>query len=454
MEWPLTVADRNGRFYQLDINSAIKLLESDYLPDGLVAKGNYLSNGARFYKDVGGQTEYSTPEDVSIRSVVLSELAGEWIAAEGLRRHMVETQVPAGFLAKRVVDDARVTWGYHINIAERRNGIKDIIEDTRAVTTHMATSLPMLGGGAVYFDTSIKQYRYSYGQKVLAPIIHDYQSSTTKAKPLINTKEEALANAEKYRRIHIVGVDPHISPWANEMSIGTLSLMLAASRQGKAKGLRLGPWMEAAARVSAIVATDLDMKEKYELIGKKGKFTALEIQAMCIEVANKVTGRTPELDEILEQWKWAHDILSTRPDRLFVSDAIRKRRFLENDLAKRHKTSLDAESWLKDLRYTSPFWATLAEAETQTTDEIIAKNLASRVRAADPHAAEFTPDKVHDRVLNPPAESPRANARGRLIREGLVKGVSWNHYTYLGKDDRIVSREMDNPLCGDYNVPT
>jgi proteasome accessory factor A len=51
------------------------------LPTGVEHMGFYLSNGAKYYRDVGDHPEYATPEDTDFMSVVLSEIAGERIVA-------------------------------------------------------------------------------------------------------------------------------------------------------------------------------------------------------------------------------------------------------------------------------------------------------------------------------------------------------------------------------------
>src|SRR5690349_8924699 len=107
MEWPMS-AKRVGHthYYQLNADTIYGALLDAYLPEGVETFGTYLSNGARYYKDVGGKVEYATPEDTSNMGVVISELAGEWIAAESLRRYIAdEKDIEAGYLCKRVVDN-------------------------------------------------------------------------------------------------------------------------------------------------------------------------------------------------------------------------------------------------------------------------------------------------------------------------------------------------------------
>ena len=415
-----------------------------YLPEGVTAVSDFLSNGARYYNDVGGKVEYSTPENISSEGVLISELAGELVVAESLRRYMAETEgIEAAFLCKRVVDASRTTWGYHCNIAESRQEIGRF-EDMHALTTHLATSLPMLGGGAVYYDSYAEQYRYSFGQKVLAPFSGDFASDTTNScKPLVNTRDEPHAEPIKYRRIHIVGVDPHISPWATWMSLGTMSLMLAATRQKLTGGLRLANGPEPATRTSIIAARDLDMRERYPM-DNGNSYTALEIQERLIEVAGKVRGRTEEQDEIIREWQRAHEVLSDDPSKLVESDAIKKLGLIRDDLKRRGKTAMDSASFGVDLGYTMVFAATKQEAQTLSTEEIAAKSVAGKLRQRVP--GNRMPDLASIRfAVNNPPETTRAYRRGRLIREGLVRSANWAQYQLVEGGKTV---HVSNPLEG------
>lgn len=453
MEWPISV--RKGtdptNFEPLSISNYIDQFLVDALPEGVVGTlswlsasyENYLSNGARYYNDCG-RFEYATPEDVSIESVVLSEFAGERIVIEGLRKHIASARdVREGFLSKRVDGAHHSTWGYHANIGEDRTWLRDVADikmRTRPLLTHLATSLPMLGGGAVSLN-GYGEYVYSWGQKVLTPINEDYGTGTTSdiGKPIVNLRDKPYASAEKYWRLHLVGGDPHVSPWASKMFMGTVSLVLLAAREGRMNGMVFeSNGTDAAARVMQRATFDMKLKEKYYLEGIKGASKARDIQEEIINRVDQTTGRTAEQDKILQEWKIAHEVMKRNPDELEKSDAILKRRLLYEDRDRRKKKTLDAVSRLRDLRYTSSLWITKEQAQSDaTTDELIESSPAGKIRRK-----YFADDmkqlgSVEDRIVNPP-RTTRAYRRGREILRHSAYWKSWYAYEDLdNKHNRI-----------------
>jgi proteasome accessory factor A len=214
------------------------------LPPDMQEVNKFLSNGARFYMDVGTHPEYSTPENISPKDLLVSERAGERVVADVLHRFLLQNElVDEVVLMKRVVDANGESTGYHLNMSEDRKRI-NAIEDIHPLAMHYAVSLPLLGGGAVErrqrknAEEGVYDYRYSWGQKVIE-IYRDFSTSTTREKPFINTRNEPHAKESDYWRFHIVGVDPHILDEPAWMLFGTTSLMLAAVRQKRLRRIEL-----------------------------------------------------------------------------------------------------------------------------------------------------------------------------------------------------------------------
>ncbi|MFZ2544950.1 MAG: proteasome accessory factor PafA2 family protein [Candidatus Saccharimonadales bacterium] len=446
-EWPMAERlDGKKHFDQVKASSNSEDFLETYLLEGLINngrnRGSFLSNGSRYYSDVGEKVEYATPEDTSIMGVVVSELAGERIAAESLRRYIVDHENIANVkMFKRAVDDKRETWGYHINVSEDRTKIINIPEDTKAVVAHLATSQAILGGGAVFRDLKTKEYGYSFGQKVLAPINHDYDVGTTLCtKPFVNLRDEPLADKEKFWRIHVVGVDPHISTWASWMSIGTIGLMLAASRQGKAKDLSVAGATAPAANLAVHASTDLEMRNYYKM-SDGGRYTSLDIQAKCIDVARHVSDRTEEQDTILEEWERAHHVLSTNPMSLMESDAIAKLALIRGNLERRNKEKMDEKSAEIDLEYTEVFSATKDQANKLTTDQLFESSFPYKIRQKYGRQAYVSSNQIHYAMYNPPIKT-RAAKRAEIVKNGAFE-VNWHEYNYKG-DKKISLGEAIN----------
>ena len=51
-------------------------------------------------------------------------------------------------------------------------------------------------------------------------------SATTRSRPIINTRDEPHADAERYRRLHVIVGDSNMSEYATFLKVGATSLLL------------------------------------------------------------------------------------------------------------------------------------------------------------------------------------------------------------------------------------
>ncbi len=51
-------------------------------------------------------------------------------------------------------------------------------------------------------------------------------SATTRSRPIINTRDEPHADAERFRRLHVIVGDSNMSEYATFLKIGTTSIVL------------------------------------------------------------------------------------------------------------------------------------------------------------------------------------------------------------------------------------
>src|SRR5262249_22911159 len=51
-------------------------------------------------------------------------------------------------------------------------------------------------------------------------------SATTRSRPIINTRDEPHADAERYRRLHVIVGDSNMSEYTTFLKVGTTSIML------------------------------------------------------------------------------------------------------------------------------------------------------------------------------------------------------------------------------------
>ncbi len=448
LEWAVSVKLKGEKhFIQLDTLQEIGhigMFCNEYLPDGIVrvassltGSSGMMSNGSRYYQDVGGHMEYATPENVSPSGVLLSELAGERVLAESLRKFVAyQDGIEAGLLRKRVIDDNNSVWGYHINISEPRIDVYDFEKSIQPLTMHYASSLPLFGAGAVTMEREYVSgkkevdYKYSHGQKVVA-LSSDFAHGTTNfTKPIINLRDEPHASFDKHRRIHIVGNDPHISPWATKMAIGTYSLLLVASRQQKLPFIE----PEGHAYLMAQRATyDIEGENVYDVIvdGIAKKYSANDIQKTYIESIMKLADLTDEQKKDLEQWVKAIQDLERDPLSLHDrSDAIAKLSLIRanRDRKSRDNAAFGSESAAIDKEYTTVVRITKQQALSSDISALMGQSIPGKLRAkwfADEMPREGDISKA---VLNPP-ENTRAYMRGKAIMSGRVTQADWQTYS-------------------------
>ena len=448
MEWPAIERKVGSPEQQF---SGTSELTNTYLHPDLTAVGwgNMLSNGGRYYLDVGSHLEYATPEDTSFISAVTGELAGERIVMDGLMRYMRDHEKTEQLrLRKRVIDDSGTTWGYHVNLLADRSAIpKATDEHLHLLGLHLATSLPLLGGGAVMRRPDGENW-YSLGQKIQS-LYHDYICGTMGTdKALINQRDEPLANREKYNRIHITSLDPHISSWATWMALGSCSLILRAIEQGRGTNLRLDETgiEQPLLSLARSNASDLTMKQTKASVGGK-TMTAHDLQQELLTIVH-ATDHTDEEAAVLEEWQRAIDDIATDPFLLVNrSDAITRLDLIQK-FVQRSETA-DTEDVLgPDARRIDSVYDTIfmlkRQSQDETVDKIYQRSFAHRLRLGAMAVCGVAEADISARIFEPPLTT-RAYIRGTMIGTRTLKQASWEQAT----DVEGQKLSFDDPYVAD-----
>jgi proteasome accessory factor A len=473
IEWNIGVGrvgrQNKGMFVSLDSGNcntwAASQLVGEYLPEnikyvGSLQNNNFLSNGGRYYIDVGTHPEYATPENSTAKGLVLSELAGERIVAHSLYRMLQHNEHIEEIVAmKRAIDPFGEANGYHLNVSEERQSFdrENIKDSTSPLIWHYASSLPMLGAGTVerYANGPDKDskdpmtYRYSWGQRVLR-IENDINGNTTRNRPFINTRDETLGDAQVMRRVHIVGVDPHILEWPAWMLFGTTSLMLAAARQGRTRKIE-APMLKPdyATAVAKQATYDLDDAQKYEVVinGKTKHYTTVEINELCWEDASKVVGQTGEQKKVLTEWASA---LEDRKNNVMNlngrSDAVTKLARIMGRQARSDRTNFDeSDLMVTDQNYTTIFRAKKADTEKYDAKTLYEKSPAATIRKHYQSAVVGIDEHEKEKAVTEPPRTTRAHIRGYLIRnrEALrIKSADWTMCKAVEEDSDGNEKEI------------
>src|SRR5439155_350080 len=163
----------------------------------------FLRNGARLYLDVGSHPEYATPECDNITDLVIHDKAGERIL-EGLlvdadRRLREEGIAGDIYLFKNNTDSAGNSYGCHENYLVGRHGEFGRLADI--LIPFLVTRQVICGAGKVLQTPRGAVYCVSQRAE---HIWESVSSATTRSRPIINTRDEPHADAERFRRLHMI----------------------------------------------------------------------------------------------------------------------------------------------------------------------------------------------------------------------------------------------------------
>jgi proteasome accessory factor A len=191
----------------------------------------FLRNGARLYLDVGSHPEYATPECDSVVDLVTHDKAGERIL-EGLltdaERRLREEGIAGDiYLFKNNTDSAGNSYGCHENYLVSRHGEFSRLAD---ILVPFLVSRQLLCGAGKVLQTP-RGAVYCVSQRA-EHIWESVSSATTRSRPIINTRDEPHADAERFRRLHVIVGDSNMSETTTLLKVGTTDLVLRMIEAG------------------------------------------------------------------------------------------------------------------------------------------------------------------------------------------------------------------------------
>jgi proteasome accessory factor A len=371
-----------------------------------------LSNGARFYND-HAHPEYSTPECTTLHQIVAQEKAGERILAECARRRNLKLAPNEEVrLYKNNTDFAGHSYGCHDNYIMRRDTPWERI---------VAEALPFLVTRQIFAGTGKMgiEAESAAGETGLFQISQraDFFSvvvsiDTMNKRPLINTRDEPHANANLYRRFHVIVGDSNMSEWATALKIGTTALVLDLIERGAA------PQVEIAQPVSAAKSISRDPNHDWKIeLGDGRKISAIDLQRLYLEAAGKVQSNDDEIIWLLQEWETIlNDLerdISLARDRV---DWVAKK-FLLNTFREEEKLSWN-DPWLQalDLEYHN------IRPDQGLFYELV-RNGSMRTIVSE--------KDIKDAIFNPP-ETTRAYFRGRSVAKfnEAITSIQWDEIAF------------------------
>jgi proteasome accessory factor A len=392
-----------------------------------------LPNGARYYVD-HAHPEYSTPECLSVRDLVIHDKAGERILERSLDE--VATQMPAGptlSIYKNNSDGKGNSYGTHENyLVDRATPFADIARDLTPffVTRQVITGAGKVGLEAQWDDRGRHLYQLSQRSDFFET---EVGLETTLKRPIINTRDEPHADPEKYRRLHVIVGDANLCEVATFLKLGTTAIVLKMIEDAFLPDLTLVNPVAAIHEVSR----DVSLATTVELTDGR-RLTAVQLQWEYFELARKYVDReddTAENREVLDRWEQVLATLERDPMELSGQlDWVAKLRMLRGY---RERDGLD--------------WGDpkLRAIDLQYHDVRRTKGLYHRLAATGKVERLVRDDEVERAMMHPPHDT-RAYFRGRCITRfpDSIAAASWDSLIMDTGRDALQRIPMREPLRG------
>ena len=386
----------------------------------------FLENGARLYLDVGSHPEYATPECDSVKELVAHDKAGERIleallAAAEMRLHEegISGQV---YLFKNNTDSAGNSYGCHENYLVARQG--EFARMADILIPFFVTRQIYCGAGKVLHGPRGAQFCITQRAE---HIWEGVSSATTRSRPIINTRDEPHADAERFRRLHVIVGDSNMSEWTTFMKVGITDLVL---RMVEANTVMRDLTLENPIRAIREISHDVTCRKKVRLANGR-ELTAIEIQTEYYERTAKFVerrGGDASSSLLLGEWRDALDALAAQePERL-----VRKVDWVAKQLL------IDRYREKHGLALSHPRVALLDLAYHDVNRDRGLYYLLERAGRMERAVSE----KDIARAMREPPQTTRAKLRGDFIKHAKQKRrdytVDWVHLKLNDQAQRTV----------------
>lgn len=386
----------------------------------------FLENGSRLYLDVGSHPEYATAECDSLYDAVVHDKAGERIleslaesAEERLREEGIRGTV---YLFKNNTDSAGNSYGCHENYLTSR-------ADDGA--RHAEVLIPFLVSRQIYTGAGkiVQTARgpiYSITQRA-DHIWETMSSATTRSRPIINTRDEPHADAERYRRLHVIVGDSNMSEYTTFLKIGATACLLRMLEDPRV--VLRDMTLENPIRAIRDISHDPTCRRTVSLANGR-EVSALDIQREYLDRALRYAdtkGFPPLEQRALDMWE--HCVSTIEKDPLALDrevDWVVKWKLIESYRERHGLTLGDPRMQLIDLQYHD------IDTDRGLFYKLQAHGMVERVCS----------DVDIDTAMTEPPQSTRARLRGEFIRAAKEKKrdytVDWVHLKLNDQAQRTV----------------
>ena len=385
----------------------------------------FLENGARLYLDVGSHPEYATPECDALIDVVAHDKAGERIL-EDLVRAAEERLIEEGirgeiYLFKNNTDSAGNSYGCHENYLVGRRGDFQRMIDT---LIPFFVSRQIFSGAGKLLQTA-RGTVYTLAQRA-EHIWEGISSATTRSRPIINTRDEPHADAERYRRLHVIAGDSNMSEYITFVKIGTtVALLQMIEADVVFRDLSL----ENPIRAIREISHDPSCRRLVRLANGR-ELSALDIQWEYLERVmrySRTAGFPAQVEQAIGMWE--HLLTGLEKDPMSLNrevDWVMKLHLIEKYQARHDLAMSSARLGLLDLAYHD------VNRDRGLYYLMERRGMTERV---------VTDEQVSEAMTTPPATT-RARLRGSFIKAAKAKKrdftVDWVHLKLNDQAQRTV----------------
>jgi proteasome accessory factor A len=386
----------------------------------------FLENGARLYLDVGSHPEYATPECDTVHDLVAHDKAGERVleallAAAELRLH--EEGISGDvYLFKNNTDSAGNSYGCHENYLVARQG--EFARMAEVLIPFFVTRQVFSGAGKVLHGPRGAHFCLSQRAE---HIWEGVSSATTRSRPIINTRDEPHADAERYRRLHVIVGDSNMSEYTTFLKVGVTDLVL---RMVEENAVMRELTLENPIRAIREISHDVTCRKKVRLANGR-EMSALDIQEQYLERAERFAeheGLDPVAKEILRDWAEALEALRAQElDRLRTKIDWVAKHFLIRAYRDKHGLPLShPKVALVDLAY--------HDVNRDRGLYYVLERRGGMERAVS--------ERDVQRAMHDPPQTTRARLRGEFIRQAKQRRrdytVDWVHLKLNDQAQRTV----------------
>jgi proteasome accessory factor A len=394
-----------------------------------------LTNGARYYVD-HAHPEYSTPECADALELVRYDKAGERVLARSIEA--AATVLPPGqeiVVYKNNSDRKGNSYGCHENYLVDRS-----VPFTRLahfVMPHFVTRQVYTGAGKVGSEApgvSAAEVEFQLSQR--ADFFEEEVGlETTLKRPIVNTRDEPHADAQKYRRLHVIVGDANLAEVATFLKVGATAFVLAMIEDDEtgADDLTLANPVLA----HRLVSYDLTLKRPVEMADGR-HMTAVEVQWELFDRARKyaeirgteaVGGEVGEA--VLARWESVLSALEIDPSTLAGQlDWVSKHQLVDA-YRDRHALRWDDHK--------------LAALDLQYHDVRPSRSLFARL-----NAERLVDEESVVAAMTEPPPTTRAYFRGRCLQRwsSSIAAANWDSLVFDLGTDPLRRVPMMEPLKG------